>query len=266
MPHSGAHQVSISKGGKTLTLNVIGLKLETETEATIPSDRTRKKLGVGEKATLTLQPSSLSSVAWSISGSGTLSSTSGNPVTFTASDRASTPSITATCEGCSLTIDFTVVEPAGVIFEQEAGTGIWHINGYASAGFKGRPYITPNDVSFVNIEVREQSCVGTGTGYYSELNGLVHPVGSWGSVSTGTTEKPNKFDLVDKVESGIGASPFSDGTFTWLIPWEFRVGSGNAKVFTTVPQQQDTDSAGKVTISKGGISVNKNAGDPTSGY
>ncbi|HRU70310.1 MAG TPA: tetratricopeptide repeat protein [Kiritimatiellia bacterium] len=99
------------------------LKVDTETVATVPADRTRKKVGVGEQVTLTLQPTSLTPVSWSISGNGTLSATTGNPVTFTAHDRASTPAITATYGGGSCSVNFNVVEPDGVAMEQEPGTG-----------------------------------------------------------------------------------------------------------------------------------------------
>lgn len=71
---------------------------------------------------------------------------------------------------------------------------------------------------------------------------------------------------MDTVQSGSKGPPFSVGSFTWPIPWEFRVGGGSAKAFTTVTHQQDADATGKVTISKGGTSVSKNASDPTSGY
>ena len=159
-----------------------------------------------------------------------------------------------------------MIEPSGIIMEQEVGTGVWHINGTASVGFKGRPYVTPNDVSFINIEVREQTCTGTGTGFYSYLNGIIHSLGNWVSVGSGTTTEPSKVNGVDTIQSGSKGPPFSDGTFTWPIPWEFRVGTGTTKVFTTVTHQQIADSTGKVTISKGGISVSKNASDSTSGY
>ncbi|MDO9527971.1 MAG: hypothetical protein Q7J27_02295, partial [Syntrophales bacterium] len=139
--------------------------LKTETEVTIPADRTRKKLGVGEKVTLTLKGAD-NSVAWSLSsGSGSIDPTSGSWTKFTAHERASGASVTAAYKGKTYTANFSAVEPSGVMMEREPGTTNWHINGTASAGFKGRPYITPNDVSFINIEIREQSCIGIGILY-----------------------------------------------------------------------------------------------------
>lgn len=242
------------------------VKLETITDATIPVDRTRKKLGVGEKVTLTLEGATGSQVTWSLTGDGSIYPSSGSSTKFTAHERASGASVTAAYKGKTYTANFSVVEPSGIEMEREPGTTNWHINGTASAGFKGRAYITPNDVSFINIEMREQSCVGIGNGFYSDLNGAIHPIGDWGKVIAGTETKPNKDDFVDTVQSDSREPPFSYGTFTWPIPWEFRVGSGNAKVFKTVTHYQEADDTGKITISKGGFSVSKNADDPTSGY
>ncbi|MBU1862554.1 MAG: hypothetical protein KKH94_02685, partial [Candidatus Omnitrophica bacterium] len=244
--------------------DIVVFGVDSETVATVPSNRSRTKLGVGEEVVCSVTPAI--SVTWSVTGDGYVSPTTGASTTFTASERSSTSTVHATIGSADNTIVFTAVEPSGVTMEQEPGTGIWHIYGTASAGFKGRPYITPNDVSFINIQVREQTCTGTGTGFYSYLNGIVHPVGSWISVGVGTNAKPSKVNGVDTIQSGSKGPPFSNGIFTWPIPWEFRVGSSSAKEFTIVTHQQVADSTGKVTISKGGVSVSKNAADPTSGY
>ncbi len=195
------------------------LKVDTETVATVPADRTRKKVGVGEDVELTLEPSSLSQVTWSISGNGTLSATTGNPVTFTAHDRASTPTITASYGGGSCSVTFTVVEPSGAIIEQEPGTGVWHIQGQPSCGFKGRPYIQPDDVSFENIEIREGEVNAVCTGYFTYQNGLLHSAGSWVPVGPVTTGKGSKVDGVDTIQGGSdNHTPYVDGSFTWAIP------------------------------------------------
>ena len=195
-----------------------------------------------------------------------LNAVMGNPVTFTAYERASVSIITATYKGVTCTIAFNVVEPNGVTMEQVPGTGVWHRNGFASAGFLGRPFIMPNDVSFINVEIREQVCTGTGTGFYSPLNGIQHSLGTWLSVGVGTDTKPNVLNGTDIIKSGSFSPPFSVGAFIWPIPWEFRVSSGSAKVFTTVSHQQEADAQGKVTISKGGVSKTTNANDPDSDF
>jgi len=250
-------------------IDVIVLKVDTETVATVPADRTRKKVGVGEPVTLTLQPTSLSPVSWSILGNGTLSATTGNPVTFTAHDRASTPSITATYGSGSCTVNFTVVEPSGAMIEQEAGTGIRHTTNTVSCGFKGRPYIQPDDVSFKNIAIREGTVAGVASGYLAPKNGEPHGAGTWPGASVGdvVVGKGSKVNGVDTISSGDYTwTPYADGIFTWSIPWYFRVGTGAEKQFTTVTHQETSDATGKLTIGKGGTTKSAALSDPTSSY
>ena len=119
-------------------------------------------------------------------------------------------------------------------------------------------------LSFIGFVALE--CLGIGTGFYHYLNGFPHALGSWFSVVTGTVANPNKVNAVDTISSGGQVPPFSIGSFTWSIPWEFRVGNGSPKVFTTVTHLQEADANGTVTISKGGTTKTKNADDPDSGF
>ncbi|MDI6810042.1 MAG: hypothetical protein QME66_13940, partial [Candidatus Eisenbacteria bacterium] len=242
-------------------------KVDTETVATVPTDRTRKKVGVGEQVTLTLQPTSLRPVSWSISGNGTLSATTGNPITFTAHDRASTPSITATYGGGSCSATFNVVEPTGQVIEQEPGTKIRHVQGVVSCGFKGRAYVQPADVSFENIDVREGDVAGIAAGYLAVKNGEPHGDKPWVSVGTVTAGKGSKVDAIDTISSGNYTwTPYADGSFTWNIPRYFKLGTGAEKQFTTAIHQETTDATGKLTISKGGTTKSAELNAPTSNY
>jgi hypothetical protein len=251
--------------GKDATLYVV--HLASETAVSLPADRKRSKLGVGEKVSLTMKPTAVPTVTWALSGTtGTsgISPASGATTTLTAGERDCSPTVEATILGMTLSKAFTVVEPTGVVMRQESGTGTWHIHGKPSAGFYSRPFITPNDVSFVNIEVREGTCTGTGTGYYSYQHGLTHPDGSWVGVGSGDTTNPSKANGIDTIRSGAdGPAIPAVGAFDWPIPWLFRVSSGSEKAFTTVTHHHESDSAGRVTISKGGVSVSANVSDPT---
>lgn len=93
--NAGEYTVTASCGTSSKSTNVIVVKLETMTDATIPSDRTRRKLGVGEKVTLTLVGAT-EWVTWSLSGDGTLIVRSMDESEFTAHERASSASVTAT--------------------------------------------------------------------------------------------------------------------------------------------------------------------------
>lgn len=253
--------------GKDATLYIAWLT--SETVATLPSDRTRKKLGVGEEVNLTLKPASLPSPSWALAGTpgtSTLNPLAGATSMLTAGERACTPSTEATILGETVKIDFDVVEPSGATIEREPGTGLRHTLGFASVGFKGRPYILPTDVSFIKIEIREGHCLGTATGYLIGKNGEPHAVGGWAGLIPGTQANPNKVDGIDTISTGDYPPPFAAGTFTWPIPWQFRVNGGTEKQFTTVTHQEDVDSMGSTTISKGGNSETKAATDATSAY
>ncbi len=257
--------------GKDATLYVAWLT--SETVATLPTDRKRMKLGVGKEVTLTVKPASVPNVTWQLTGTtGTsaVSPASGITTRLTAGDRACTPTAEASTSGNTLSIAFNVVEPDGAVIEQRPGSGIWHVQGTPSAGFQGSPYISPFDVSFTAIQVREGAANGTGTGYYSFKNGNPHPDGAWESVVQGTAARPSKWDVFDTIGSGsFPGRPIAAGVFEWPIPWLFRVGAGGAeKEFTTMTHHQEADAAGTVTIRKGngGFSTTKALNDPSSNY
>lgn len=255
--------------GKDATLYIAWMT--SETVATQPQDRKRKRLGVGEEVNLTLKPASLPSPTWALTGTqGTsqLNPLAGITSMLTAGERACTPSTEATILGELVKIDFDVIEPTGVTMQQEPGTGVWHIQGRPSAGFMGRPFITPIDVSFIEIQVREGQCNATGNGYYGYANGDPHPDGAWVDVVTGDASNPSKVDGVDTIRSGTAPNDQGHllpdvGTFDWPIPWLFRVGSGGEKQFAIVTHHHESDAAGTVTISKGGTSVSAAINDPT---
>jgi hypothetical protein len=153
-----------------------------------------------------------------------LSSTSGGTVRLTAGDRAATVTVTAQTASCSCTMVFTVVEPSGAIIEQNPGSNLFHIQGTPSVGFQGLWYITPADVSFEGIVVREKHCAAVCTGYFLPQNGQDHVPGAdltIGPVTPGKGSLANGTDQIQGADGGIGP-PYSDGTFTWPIPWDFR--------------------------------------------
>jgi hypothetical protein len=241
--------------------------LASETVATVPANRARTRLGVGEEVVITVMPPDL--VAWSVSGGGRISTSSGTATTFTAGDRASTSTVTAIrFDGSSCTMTFTVVEPSTAIIDREPGTGICHVQGTPSAGFKGRPFVQPDDVSFENVEIREGLAVGVGTGHFRVVDGLCHAAGAWVRVGRVVPGKGARLKAIDTVQGVIPGSgpPFVPGIFDWPIPWEFRVAGGAAKAFTTVNHHMEVDAAGTFTISKGGARVTTALNEPTSSY
>ena len=234
--------------------------ITSETVSTARTNRARTRVGVGERVTLTF---SLGAASWTITGAGTLSGTSGSSVTFTAGDRNGTATITATGGGCTASITLTVVEPSGAYQRQYGAT--LHNAGSCSAGFEGVTFLTPLDVSFENIEVHEGVCNSTAHGSFvtAGWDNLAHP--SWafvpcdgGTDATGSKVLGPNFDGTehyDHIFSGQLPADCAAGDFTWVIPWEFRVAGGTPKVFTHLTHFAVADGARKMTMSKGGVTV-----------
>lgn len=150
---------------------------------------------------------------------------------------------------------------------QEPGTGIRHTMGLVGVGFKGRPYLEPRNVSFSNLTFREGTATGTGSGFYSSLNGLTHPLGSFVSIGSCALATGCQILGVDMVDTGDKSGPFSNGTFSWPIPWQYRVGTGSAQAFTTATHLQHATSTGAADIQKAGAGpFTKQVNDATSNF
>lgn len=160
----------------------------------------------------------------------------------------------------------TLVAPSDDYMIQKPGSGIRHTRYTCSAGFLGWSYLEPKDVSFENLYRREGTCTGTGTGYYANLNGIVHPTGSWWSISSGNSSTGCRVLVDDEVYSEKGP-PYSNGQFDWPIPREYKADDGVAHAFTIANHNQVADPTGKCTIQKKGAGpFSKNANDPTSNW
>lgn len=237
--------------------------ITTKTEASQPGPRTRTKIGVGERVTLTVAPGP---GTWT-AAKGTLSAKSGATVTFTAPDRAGSVEVSVTVGAQSAKVDFDVIEPDGVHMDVN---GRRHIaNGRPNAGIHTDIYISPADVSFANIELRELEVHASTSGHWAAFgNPGHHPNAAWGPMtSTVVSGKGTKFAFMDNALSGeTGVLNPIAGTMSWNIPWQFHVGSGAAKTFATVVQSVVTDSAGATTVSKAGASTTFNLTDPEVSY
>jgi hypothetical protein len=253
--------------GKDATLYIAWLK--SETVVTIPTDRKRTKVGVDEGVVLTLKPESLPNPTWALTGDiqlSVLSENTGITTELTAGARNCSPTAEATINGEIVKKTFNVVEPTGVVMRQQPGTGIEHTMGIPSAGFIGNPYITPDDVSFAsgNVEVREETCNPTVTGYYTYESSKIHAQGLWRPVVSGDSTNSSKVDTSDHISSGNKGSVIpSVGTFDWVIPMSFQVRSGGAKQFTTISHHTECDAAGTVSIQKDAGPFSAALNDPT---
>jgi len=243
--------------------------ITSQTTATVPANRARTKIGVGEEVTLTVSPGP---ATWTVNRGGAVTPKSGTTVTFRAGGRAAKATVTAAGSGGSCTIAFTIVEPSSLTMARAAGTGIRHTQNQPDSGFLGQPYVHPDDVSFHNIEVREKNSRAKASGYFKPFDKITHqPAGqkhsAWLTVKQCEAGSGSPANCRDQIYSGYTNKPVAEGLMTFPIEWEYRVGAGAAKrIGRAFEQRHQVTATGRSTTSKGGTSVTTNLADPTSSW
>lgn len=252
---TGTHDDSADFFAQGKSVTVTSYYIESETLVSSPSDRKRRKLGVGESAALRIIPQYAGAFTWSLGGQK-----ADSDVFFASTDIASITAGTIKCSPSAmvaigdkvLALNFEVVEPNGTHLIQKAGTVVRHKNGKPSAGFTAEIFVLPSDVSFYRIQIREQTVKGAGWGYYSYLDQREHDLGQWWDVSSTPTSQPNPVTAPDNIYSGDDGSAIPNpGGFEWKIPWEYKIAGGQPKAFTVVNHVQTCDVNGTVVIRKG---------------
>ena len=279
------HKTVIATAGtSTRTVQVIVYSL---TAVLTPQDnftgRSLTNFGPSEVIALsfTASPSVTASQAGGLlwkqtTGTGTLTGASDGTGSYTAA--AAAESVTLKLEiqaGPSKTLGpfpgISVIGPSGAFQVQAPSTGIKHVQGTCSAGFRAHTYLTPMTVSFAHIEAREGTTTSAATGWLSNSNGVTHNVGSWFAVSNCAANTGCQIQAIDTIYNeypqNFGGTPWGVGDFQWNIPRQWRVGTGSAIQFTSLLHHFVSDAAGKGTISKGGAGpFSKNANDATSNF
>jgi hypothetical protein len=251
------------------TLVMTTCSITSETVATAPPSRNRKKVGVGEEVTLTF---SLGNASWTTSG-GKLSSTSGPSVTFAAPDRAASVTVTASGSSCTCAITFDVVEPSEARRQQKPGTGIEHTKNRPDIGIATDLYLFPDDVCFYNVEYKEKDVIAVTSGVYDQrpLKGMGHhPSRNFWTFSmtvvSGLGTKVNSPG--DQAYSGdpMTPAPFAPGSISFDIPYVFRVAGGAEKQFATVRQIHTLANDGTLTVSKAGATATLQVSSDSSSF
>lgn len=197
------------------------MEITHTTKATVPLDRTRTKLGVGEKVTFEIKPV-INKMTWTATA-GKFGIVSTKNAFYTAPNKGKNDElITATYEGYTYSASFEVVEPkvenalAKVDMEFPAGTH--------GVGMKITPIeIGPSDVSFAAVEVKELPGPASNIwGYYTNVTrSLAHqPTSEWIQLN-----KNNHW--ADTAWHSEDPSPWSLGGFEWDIPVKWRVKADN---------------------------------------
>lgn len=141
----------VPPGGGTQPPTPPACDISEATVAEAPLPRNRSTLGVGEE----VQLSSSDGSTWSVSGAGTLDTTSGGTVLLTANDSPGTATVTVSATGCvAATVTFKVIQPSNLLYV--AINGIFHTQGLADIGMQANVYFQPDSVSFQRLAWLEQ--------------------------------------------------------------------------------------------------------------
>jgi type VI secretion system secreted protein VgrG len=253
--------------------------ITSQTKATSPANRARRRIGVGEEVELTVNPGP---ATWAItSGTGTLSPRgSQTTVTYTAGDAAGNVTITATTPTCRCTITFAVVEPTSWMMKRQPGTNLKHSDLRPDCGWKGIMYVHPDDVNFYRIETREKDSQCVATGSYTVFSGLYHGnypepdhASDWFPITRHSSSDGSTDDVPDEIYSGDpgaiatnAAPPFKVGASYFPITIQWRVGTGAAKDFPVVRQEHEIFTDGRCESRKGGHPEETKYNDPPSSY
>lgn len=239
---------------RAVATNLLVWTIATETDASIPADKSRRRIGVGEGVKLRLVPEGSGPAIWALSGPGALCARECDPVHYTAGGASSSAGVSATLPGGSSgRVEFEVFAPDSVAFE------------YVSHSSETNPlglelqlgvHIGPSDVSFSSVLFGEGTCTATGTNYFSYEDGEVHP-------ATSTPMPPAGYDGAagwklpgnDRVIGKTRGPRYTAGTFQWKIPWLYSVGGVSAEFAKAEHDKTLSVSNGTATLrlQKGGV-------------
>lgn len=261
----GAHPVSVSvracssacdecSVARAATTNILVWTIVTETDVSIPTNKSRRRIGVGEGVKLRIVPEGIGPATWSRSGSGSLCAKECNPVHFTAGGAPSSAVVSASLPGGSSgSVDFEIVAPDSVVFE------------YVSHSSETNPlqieialdvHVGPSDVNFSEVLFGESTCIGRGTGYFSYEDGEVH-------VATSSPAPPTGYDGAagwkmaggDRIHGMTRGPRYTAGVFHWSVPWLYSRSGVSAEFATAQHDKTLSVSEGTATLrlEKGGI-------------
>jgi hypothetical protein len=251
-------------------------------------------LGVGEQVRLSLNtptPPVGFEFKWSIQGDAELTSETATTALLTAGITAG--NVTATLKinggphnGHKLSVlEFKVVAPTGTRTSQDPNQPLLrHVQHTAGLGFKMWINLLPDNVVFSNVQWREHTGMGMGTGHFEGENGRIHapsgvaynaqnqPVNTLSSVWMpvyGVLHPPygnNWVGQVDNVDTGshppaVAATAtvpakWNASSHFWHIEWRYRVKRSNNTygpecVLERAMHEAKIDVNGRATIKKG---------------
>jgi len=239
--------------------------------ATMPTNRARSTVGVGEQVTLTLtdgRPYRMDvaqRLIWTTTA-GSLSPTWGYQTTLTAPSNAATARVRvhyAAPDGrvTGLSTNFTVIEPTGVDHAEFVEYWPYASTTLAGAGVHFRPFVGPTNVSFYRVQVMEVSQTNTAADGYFTIHTPAnhdsdHGADVWINLDYDNHWKDTGGRSYDWPTSSGWPSPWYDsgwsgGSYVWNIPALWRVvGTTNRNPMTGWDQIHQLGANGSMTITK----------------
>ncbi len=248
--------------------------ITSETVVTQPGSRARTNIGVGEEVHVTLSTGT-ATTAWTATAGTFLPpvGATGATVTWVAPDTAQ--AVTVSAGGASIV--FNVIAPGDVHMDQEAGTPIKHTQNHADLGMNTRIFLLPDTVNFNKVIHHEMNIAAAATGAYScfasnvghcRATGVVVACNDIPSTDTVVAGKGTRTLGVDCVFSGDCQTtpPFVDGSISFAIPYQYKVGAAGAfRQFRVINQVVALSGHVNLTCDKAGAHVDSPVAGATSG-
>ena len=255
--HGNEFDITIGETGR-----IIVPKIVTETVATSPPDRARKTIGVGEEVTLRVLPEGVDVFLWDrTQGGGDLSYYSGSTTTYTAPGAEDDVTITATVEGADCSVNFSVIEPTGLLLEnKELGPGPSQVTPtWMNIAYLANIYLQPANVSFYRLCICEGASDVTATGYFTLYNhGMIAHQLNGPHYMDGMVvpEKGTHCILPDNIGGWVKRiNSTIPGDVYWIMDWTWEVvdSGGGMKLLETIRQNHHVETVNgelRFTITK----------------
>lgn len=250
--------------------------ITSETIATMPADRTRRVVGVGEEVQLTYED--CPAVTWEIvtDKDGTVTSPGTSVIYSAASSPAHETIIAHGPHGVNAQITFDVIAPTESIDRQARCTDALHTKYFANTGMLLVSFIKPDNVSFRYINVREVDVSASiASGIFSGLGDSHHPgAGSpvSGRVVPGLGSLQNSVDLAYINPTSVPRpGTYAPGVLEWKIPLEYMVMRPGtswhpfANDFKSTQTHMLASDGATLTTSKNGAVITQHVSDPGTG-
>jgi hypothetical protein len=216
-PPPSNQTVEVSYGPCTQTATGTVAGITTETVATIPANRQRTTIGIGEEVVCSIQ--GCAAVTWSVTGGGSVSPTNGSSTTFAAPESPSTSTVHAKVGGVECTVTFGVIPPDGFTTTIASSPGL----GTPGTNEVGQYTVynvdvTPASVSFYNVSFREN---------FPYTNSWVWPDGT--AQSEQPAPQPWSVGQDNHTTDDIRSGPYPKGrlyngtnyvSFSYTITWQ----------------------------------------------